>query len=302
MRYSHEKWIKIFQGKKYFGNVIKKAFERISISVESIENTFPGTHAVFVINGKYVIKIYWELFLEDFFVEEEILRSLNKNIYSGKLENFYYLIFEYTPGVPLRQLYKKGTKISKKILKDLAVDIKRIHQIDFKRLKRINSRNWESYFETKKENLLKKIEQYDFLSDKLKTYLMLVFSNLRPEKYKEIRLIHADLTEDHILVDDFNNYKGIIDFGDSMIAPVEYEWVALYLSGLNKNYKYFQYFLNCYGMNSFSKDNFIVFLFLHKFSDDILKEIIGEGYIKNYNELKSFLFNYKNEEWILWKM
>jgi len=68
-----KRWVKIFQDKLYWEKLIKKAFSKIQEKVNKIENTYPGTHAVFRVNDKYIIKIFWDEFENDYYVETPCL-------------------------------------------------------------------------------------------------------------------------------------------------------------------------------------------------------------------------------------
>ena len=294
MSISREKWVEIFQDKSYWKKIIYEVFSKIDIKVNAIENTYPGTHAVFRINKKYIIKIYWDKFKNDYDIENETIKYQKKvkKHFSGEIDGFKVLVIDYLDGIPIREYYEKKEKLKEIIIAALANTIKRYHSTNFKKIKSLNSKNWETYFYNKKRYLIEGGFNYTGFSGELRKELLQKFINLDIKKYNNLRLIHADLTEDHILIKD-DKFAGIIDFADSKIAPIEYEWVALFLSGLNKNIEYFKYFLKIYGVEYSEKilNDIIIFIFLHQFSDNIIKEVFKGENFQSINDIKKYLFN-----------
>ena len=291
MSISKEKWVKMYQDKGYWEKIIYEVFSKIGVKISVIENTYPGTHAVFRINKKYIIKIYWDKFRSDYDIENEMIEYQEKvkKYFSGEIKGFKILVIDYLDGNPVREYYEKKEKINETIIIDLANTVKRYHNTDLKKIKSLNSKNWEIYFYNKKRYLVENGFNYPGFSERLRKELLQKFIDLDIKKYNNLKLIHADLTEDHILIKD-GKFAGIIDFADSRIAPVEYEWVALFLSGLNKNIEYFKYFLEVYGIEYSEKilDDIVIFIFLHQFSEDIVKEVFKEKDFQSIKDIKDY--------------
>lgn len=300
-------WIKVFQNIEFWRDSIVESFNKLNINVTEIENTIPGTHAVFKVNKKYIIKIYWPKFEKDYFVENEILNILGnkripKKLYSGKTlvkNNEYNVLIEtFIEGTPVKYYYENNKNImNNNILKDLASTVKYIHNTDYSKLNSISIDNWKEFYINRKEEVFEQLDKYNFLSDNLKLYLKRKFEKL---EFHEFKLINADLTEDHILIDlDDKEYrfKGLIDLADSKVAPIEYEWIALYYSGFNKNMKLFKEFLKYYDssieINSEFFDNLLNFTFLHQFGHEIIMDLFKDiSFVFNTpNDLKDFLFH-----------
>ncbi|MBO8161643.1 MAG: phosphotransferase [Thermosipho sp. (in: Bacteria)] len=294
------RWVHIFQDKFYWKKLIEKAFSKAGIEVNKVENTYPGTHAVFRVNEKYIIKIFWDEFEDDYYVEDEILNYQKrvKKYFSGIIDDFKILIIDYIDGIPVRELYNKGYELNERIIFDLASFVKEYHSIDFSKLTTVSVKKWKKYFDLKRKYLLEKGFNYPIFSDKLKRQLKSRFENLSCEKYHNFKLVHADLTDDHILIED-DRFKGVIDFADSKVAPVEYEWVVLYLSGLNMNIDYFKKFLVFYGTEFKIEvlESIVDFIFLHQFGDDIIKILFKEEFICDLDEMKKkFLTGGKEQD------
>jgi len=204
------------------------------------------------------------------------------------------MIITLKTGTPIRELYNNGYEINEKIIYDLAAFIKKYHNIKISKLKTVNVESWREYFKLKRKNLMEEEFDYPYFSNKLKKQLKERFEKLNFDRYKNFKLIHADLTEDHILIEN-DNFKGVIDFADSKVAPVEYEWVVLYLSGLNRELSYFRKFLSFYGLelNENTLESIIDFIFLHQFVDGILNSLFKEKYIHDLEEFKSEIFEMK---------
>ena len=73
-------------------------------------------------------------------------------------------------------------------------------------------------------------------------------------------LVHGDLTHDHIYVclsqngKKLSNLTNIIDFGDSSIAPVEYEWIPLYLDALKCSNQFWELYYDSRLKTGFQSD------------------------------------------------
>lgn len=109
----------------------------------------------------------------------------------------------------------------------------------------------------------------------------------------DLFFLHADVTEDHVLVVPENSQKSfqyrveaIFDFGDAEVAPVYYEWVPVWFSSLRQDRRAFAALLEKHREDSgvkpghrptrFSeRDILLTFTFLHRFSAAIVKETLS---------------------------
>ena len=96
-------------------------------------------------------------------------------------------------------------------------------------------------------------------------------------------LVHADLTEDHLLlINDHEQWSisGLIDFADIEVAPREYEWIPLWFGLLDCNPDAFISFMRSYDsdytLNEQWRDRMLAMTFLHRYGVPIVANALGE--------------------------
>ena len=113
-------------------------------------------------------------------------------------------------------------------------------------------------------------------------------------------LLNGDLTEDHILLQQNGGkwrISGLIDFGDALVGPREYEWVALWFGALDSDYGCLAAFMKSYDPSIKLDDAFfhrmMAFTFVHEFGMDIIAWILermGSPQITSLQELQALLW------------
>jgi Ser/Thr protein kinase RdoA (MazF antagonist) len=221
-------WGETFQSIEAFRNLIRAIFERESLAADSkISNLSPGTNAVFRI-GKYVIKIFAPT-ESGFDTEKDFERELLaiRHAYAadipvphvaaaGQLTATYlfrYIIMDYIEGreagdvLPFYNGAEKERFVSnlKKMLQRLNV--------------KPDSFSWE-------DNLLEKAMH----NDRWNAFSPL-FQEERRQIINDITLtepvyVHGDLTGENVLIGTDGTVY-LIDFADSLFAPLEYEYPAV---------------------------------------------------------------------------
>jgi len=227
-------WERLFQSGPSFKALIEHIFEKENLPMSDIENLTPGTNAVFKV-GKYVVKIYVPVelgddFGTDFGVELFGIKWANKqNVPSPKLVvygevddkyHFRYMIMEHINGKLFSEIEKELSYNEKVIIgQKMRVITDRLNKpcenftsIDVLRYaltdKEWNEAGFPESFRVERLEYLKNVN----ICDKDKVYC------------------HGDIHSENVLVDDdFNLF--IIDFGDAMYAPLEFDR-AYIVSGL----------------------------------------------------------------------
>jgi Ser/Thr protein kinase RdoA (MazF antagonist) len=120
-----------------------------------------------------------------------------------------------------------------------------------------------------------------------------------------LRLVNGDLTEDHLLLEQRAGrwqISGLIDFADSLVAPVEYEWGALWFSGLARDAACLRQFMAAYDaalpLDAAFFRRAMAFTFLHEFSAAILAEVMKELHhpaVHSIAELQTLLWENPNK-------
>ena len=153
--------------------------------------------------------------------------SKDPGIYAG-----YALI----PGIPFtRDVFEKCTKKQqKKIAKLLSVFLSTIHSLHVDEaissnvhVRRQNRQSWldlQSEVESKAAAVLEPIHK-----QKIQEMFAYILEEVKFDVLAK-RLIHGDLSADHIMYDiSGNNIGGIIDFGDLMIGDAAYDFTGILL-------------------------------------------------------------------------
>lgn len=197
-------------------------------SIREINSGFNNT--LFNINDKYVLKVCTNKSLERTFQTEYNFYSSNKdNNYIPKLykyddskkdSEFIYEIIEKLEGNTLYYYwYKMDESERENTIKNLMEIIKKFHS------KKPEGYNWASKI---KNELLSDLEEcknsfslkeYDIIIKSINNYDLFLKDN-------RFALIHNDLHFDNIIYN--NGILKIIDFNDSLIAPIDFEFRQLY--------------------------------------------------------------------------
>ena len=267
-------WGQIFQSIPAFSKLIRYIFIKENLPFFEIEHLTPGSNAVFIV-GDYVVKIYAPQEsgmdqVEDFKTElYATKRAMDLGIYvpkiisQGFIEDSYhfgYIITEYIQG---------------KSFVDICDTMSRKDRIDFsKRLRGITSilntpceafngidivkeaiicTRWKKYPSSFNEERVNFISSYNY-SDKV--------------------FCHGDLCGDNILISPADEIF-LIDFADSVYAPVIYEHAHIATELFNLDHSFLRgYFCN-YSADDLA-DLCLAGLLVHDFGGDIIRQHIGE--------------------------
>lgn len=218
-------WGSVYQSIEDFRSLIEEVFAREQlIGADHISPLKPGTNAVFKV-GNYVIKIFApsQSGLDtdlDYRAERTAMkRAIQQGIHTpsivaaGTIEDKYvfkYLIMDYIEGQCVGDVFTQCTLEEKRqFIKQLQHDLTKMNKLPDEQFSReilidrvVNNERWHIM----RPEVIKQIA--DFLS------LLEIRSFVH---------VHGDLTGDNVLI----NSEGqvyIIDFADSTIAPIEYEF------------------------------------------------------------------------------
>ena len=207
---SWEKWGKTFQNIDAFSQLIKHIFKTEGLPLMGIENTTPGTNAVFLC-GQFVVKIYAPkqtgIPESEYRSELEALRRaamqgvpVPKIFASGYVEDkygFYYMITERAQG-----------REARKILPEYSYDEKFrfVQQLNGA----LNSMNTRAPFsgERLKSHALNN-EKWDIFSLETKLQIREAIESI---KFPDMVYVHGDLTGENIIIN--RDEMNILDFGE----------------------------------------------------------------------------------------
>jgi len=181
---SWDEWGTVFSRLDFWQEEIRLICESNGIEPRSLESTFPGTHAVFLVNEDTVLKILCPVRYNTYHKELRLHQGPLKGAslfpqirFHGKSPSGYdYIAFTRLNGRPVREV-----GISEAAVRHLA------HMI----------------------------------------------ADLQTKTLEEGQcLVHYDLTEDHVYLNDQGGLEGIIDFGDARISDPSDEFPALFVDCL----------------------------------------------------------------------
>lgn len=255
-------WCDSFQNIDTFKGIIYEILYRHNLRIDKIENTFPGTNAVFKV-GEYIIKIFvptevkpWD---EDDYAKELKTALYNKQIskYTTKLLAYgiiekrflwKYLVFKFFEGKHMYEIIDQLTSKEKQIV---ASQI-RGFLTDF------NVKPKELYDNTDVINRIISGNRWNFLNEVVKKEL---FGYIKSLDISDSVIVHGDITGDNVLIN--KNDIVIIDFGDSCIAPFYYEYAPIIL-------------------DLFKLDKELISLFFDGEIDDLIKLVIKSIMIHDF--------------------
>jgi len=217
--------------------------DRHSIRVSQVSQNFEGTNPVFELTlsaeadekPAYIVKVLAPNWHSQFKSEYHSLKLLNGRnlgikvpelIYSGEVDNWYYLIIEKLEGVVLSSVMATLALDNKlEIAHALGQFSARLHRLDVAGIPEIKL-DWPNFVRLQRKHCYEKRKQQlvpSALLERLTPYLDRHISKLAPLlKSEKNHLIHTDLHPGNLMVaaqGDHYRLTGIFDFGDALVCP-----------------------------------------------------------------------------------
>ena len=138
---------------------------------------------------------------------------------------------------------------------------------------------------------------HDGVIDELESFMEAATVEL---EHHQAVLVHGDLTEDHLLLEERDGrwaITGLLDFGDAHACPREYEWPPLWLDLLRRDIAALRAFFESYDRTVLEDEDFtrraFVSTLLHDFGtemvEDALKKYDGRR-IRSVHDLRELLW------------
>ncbi len=269
-----DEWAEIFQNVEAFEPLVRHILDLHALSQTEITNTTPGSHAVFRV-GAYIVKIFapdtfgWPC-ESDFLTEISTMQHANRLgiavpelVAHGRIYDKYE--FRY-----LIQTFVHGTEFGKK---ELSPDEKRNVGKQLRRLcdkMNVPCAPFNDYDFLEGARTCPKWERFpeSFRRERLEY--------LRTYSRDEAVYVHGDIHIDNAIYGE-DGQVWILDFADSVSAPVEYEYAALFPGLFRLRSPYFDGF---YGAGQWTAegiaDVLVRGLCIHKFGAEIIRDIAGD--------------------------
>jgi hygromycin-B 7''-O-kinase len=265
---SLQDYCRVFTDLTVWRSLVEAVCARHHLSCRVITSGTPGTHVVFLVDGRFAIKIYSSFFdgIHSYRVERDIYGLIARHphipapplVAHGELfpgEDgwpYPYVVTEVIPGVPLAglpdSLWQRDGAAIAAYLGDL---MRQLHALPLDGLTALEP-TWEAFaaFVTRQR------QQYtgsgfapprglDHLRDDCAAQLVDLIDRSRPPC-----LVHADITRDHVLgrlVQGHWQPTGLIDFGDARTGDPVYEFIALHLDVFRGDKRLLKSALDAYG-------------------------------------------------------
>jgi hygromycin-B 7''-O-kinase len=308
-------WGRVFTHTAQWTAAVREICRRHALPVRHVEAGYPGTNAVFVVDGTYVVKIYAPFCPEDFDLECELYALLGGNAHipvpsllaQGVLEDqmrWPYIIIDFKPGAPIREarLHIPQRNLVR-IAAELGEMVRELHRTPVTSLQALphTQASWQQFVRRRQTEVADAALWAGILPAPVVAAIPeFLVSALAGVEEPALALLNGDLTEDHILLEQRGGrwrISGLIDFGDALVGAREYEWIALWFSGLERNYDELTAFMLAYDSQLKLDDAFftraMAFTFLHEFGPDILAgtlQALGDPQVTCLQELQALLW------------
>lgn len=279
-------WSEIFQNVRAFEPLVRHILDLHGLPQTAVENTTPGSHAVFR-TGEYIVKVYapdcfgWPC-ESDFLTEIAAMRHANRLgiavpelIAYGRISDKYefrYLIQTFVHGTEFGKAeltsdekYAVGQQM-REICDKMNVPCERFNDYDFPEDALADEDEWEDFT----EEFRRSREEY-----------------LRGYAHGTPVYVHGDIHIDNAILDG-QGKVWILDFADSVTAPVEYEYASLFPGLFRLETPYLDGF---FGKGQWTPESIAEMLTngfcLHRFGGHIIRDLSGDcGVFRSVRELR----------------
>lgn len=227
-----------------------------------------GTFPTFIVNERWVVKFFGQLFggPQCWQVERTATEIMNAHqplptaglLCQGQLfptPGWRYLVFEFLPGVPIGEVYDQLSRAGRlELAHNLGEMVRKLHAIRLPPGAGAALPNAQAEMQRMRPGWAERWQQGGFpvhLTRQAAPFLeecdrLYAFSS-------QPHLIHADLTRDHLLGSVKQGrwaLTGVIDFGDAMLGGLDYELAALHLDLFDCDREMLGAFLRAYKLPS----------------------------------------------------
>jgi hygromycin-B 7''-O-kinase len=310
-------WEAVFTDATMWEPVVRRICQETgTAAAEKISAGYPGSSAVFIVDDEVVVKIFAPFLIHDFHREIEtydlIDTALDPYLPEIKAHGFYpdkidwaFMVMEFLPGRPIREVREEIPREDKAaVAQELGWYIRRLHKVPLDDAKVIET-SATAWFKFLKERRKKCLEE---LRDKTALPLPVlreIFYLLASDVFRvaddfQPSLLNGDFTEDHLLLEKrLGQWRisGLIDWADSLVGAVEYEWVALWFGLCGQDVLMFRDIMKAYDskrrLDRGFRNKMMAYTFIHRFGPELIGEKLqqsGAPQITSLNDLKTWLW------------
>ncbi len=196
-----------------------------------------GSHIVYMVGQRYVVKLFVPLFAQDFVAESLVAKHLQGRlgvetpgiVAQGQVGGWHYLVMSRVAGRPLEAVWEDMPQANRRrIVTEVGQLIARLRAISVTGLESL-AVDWSAFL-VAQTNTVSARHQVEGLSwdpiTEISTYLESL-AEMCTEKRAVLLL--ADITREHVFVsprDGWWQVVGYVDFGDAIVGHPDYELVA----------------------------------------------------------------------------
>lgn len=260
-----------------------------------IEAGYPGTCAVFVVDGVAVIKFFPPMVARDYDRERtayglvgglspHLPRLLAEGVFHDRIL-WPYLILSRLPGEAWREARAGMSRAGQLgVLGELGLIMRQTHNLPLPATGPWPAASdWPLFVAARRPRVAAELREHRSLTGHLVREIELL---VKETDWFTARpcLLHADLTEDHLLVDWYDgrwSLSGLIDWADAEVGDPYYEWVALWFSICRRDVGLFSAFLSAYDPalrpEAVQASRLLTCTALHRFGANIINETLSEA-------------------------
>lgn len=242
-----EAYGRVFTQVEVFEEAVREVCGRHGLSCERVSGGFPGTCPVFPVDDAHVVKFYPPMVADDqpreLFCYERLTGRdalVPAVLADGVLEDrvdWPYLVIEHRNGRAIREVMGALSPEEKvQIATRVAEFVRRVHACEANDADG-RFQAWDAFLGRQTASLVEAHVSEGALPRSVCEQIpAFVDAYLEPTDTRV--LLHADLTEDHLLVERTppgQRPAAVIDFADAEIGEPAYEWVALCIGMFNRD-------------------------------------------------------------------
>lgn len=312
-----EEYRRLFKDALYWRPFVEAVCQRHGLTPCAHISTcpVPGTCPVFVVDKKYVVKFFGQLFNghASFAAERDTYHLLahdpalpvSRLVAEGVLApDWPYLISEWRAGQSVGEL---RAELSQQTMAAIAAETghmaRRLHRLPLDATEKLRP-NWDAFI-NRLEKQRPACTELHAQAGHLPAHLVaqidafLLPSAELVDRRATPKLLHADLTADHILLTkEQNNWRisALIDFGDAIVGDPLFELIPAYLDLFDGDKELLQIFLQTYGLGGKLDEKQAIkllnFCLLHPFDvlDGIFEHDPAARELPNLNDLARWLW------------
>ena len=246
-----EQWAATFNDVRLWQPLVDAICVREGIAYNRIEAPESNTNAVFILDRRFVIKIYspfWTEFPFERGLMELLARDAGVPVPAIRAAGVFrdrtdwsYLAMQFCAGRPLDELQPELTR---QALLEVAAQtgrmVRRLHAVDPEPLAAIDKgESWDALMERRRREILPELVDRGLIVPAIVPELeRLLDEALAASQTAPRVVVHGDLNAEHLLLEERGGrwtVSALIDFGDARIGVPDYEWMPLWLGLCNRD-------------------------------------------------------------------